>query len=165
VTKNIWGGTDLSSHDPKVEKSRGRHRIVRNISKWLVVPSLVTFLIAPYINSIPIAQAQTTTRSSPEELTAYENANTQIFLNPDGTVSSKAYFAPVNYKGQHGNWHHIDTTITSDSKGGYKVDKNSFVTQFGAAANSSNLETVNYKGKQVAFSLASTSIAGTIGSR
>lgn len=132
---------------------------------FLMIISLFGTLTSSFANvGTTVAKADTAS-SAPVEMPAFETPYSRVFSNPDGTVSSDVYFAPVNYPGQHGNLHHIDTTITSDSNGGYKVDKNLFTTTFGAASDSSGLETVTYKGKTVSFQLASSSIAGTIGSQ
>jgi hypothetical protein len=133
---------------------------------WLVVSSLLTFLVTPYLDSFPVAKASTrTSPSGPVELPAFENNDTRVFQNPDGTLTSKIYFSPVNYTGQHGNLHHIDTTLSPDPNGGYKVEKNRFVTQFGAASDSPSLETVTYKGKNVSFALAPSTFAGSLGAQ
>jgi hypothetical protein len=97
-------------------------------------------------------------------LTSYDTEYGNVYKNPDGTISSKVYFTPVNYKGVDQNFHHIDTNITSDPSGGYQVSKNLFTTHFASAADSSNLETLKYKGKQVSFALAPTSLTSSFAS-
>lgn len=142
------------------------HKIKIRLISYTMITALFTSLLSPLIGTIPAALADTTSSSSqPTELQAYDTEYSNVYRNPDGTITSKIYFAPVNYQTEDGNFHPINTDLVSDSNGGYKVNQNRFTTQFGAASDSSNLETVNYNGNQVSFQLAPLSMTNALGSQ
>lgn len=139
----------------------GRIRKTRVFS-YVMISALLSSLIAPLAGISPIANAQTSVQ--PVEMPFFNTDYARVFQNADGTVSSKIYFAPVNYKDTTGNFRHINTDLVSNGNGGYAVHENRFDTTFSGTANAPTLQTVKYQGKQVSFSLVPTSVAQQINS-
>lgn len=140
----------------------GQNKKIRIIS-YVTISALLSSLVVPFTGNLPMAQAATKA-SSPVELQSFDTEYANVYRNPDGTLFSKVYFAPVNYKDKLGNFQHIDTDIQPNSDATFGVTKNVFETQFGSAGNSSSLDTVTYQGKKVSFSLVPTSISGKMDS-
>ncbi|MFD1674143.1 polymorphic toxin type 8 domain-containing protein [Alicyclobacillus fodiniaquatilis] len=143
-----------------------RSHIFRKIGISFLATALLGSFAALFPDVNPVMASTQTSSDQPSktiEVTALENGYTDVYRNPDGTITSDNFFTPVNYEDQ-GTWHHINTNLVPDSKGGFSVTKNRFTTQFAKSSDDSNVETVDYQGHQITFTPVGTSIASKLGS-
>lgn len=56
-----------------------------------------------------------------EELTDARTANSETSLEPDGSLTTTIYPAPIHFQGVDGDWHPIDNTLVDSSLTGYLV--------------------------------------------
>ncbi|WP_206920085.1 hypothetical protein [Alicyclobacillus suci] len=138
--------------------------------KKVGISFLVTVLLGSFAALFPdtnpvmaSSQLPSDQPSKTVEVPSLENGYTNVYRNPDGTITSDNFFTPVNYE-DHGTWHHINTNLVPDSKGGFSVTQNRFTTHFSKASDDSNVETIDYQGHQITFSPVGTAIASNLSS-
>ena len=91
----------------------------------LVVVGLVASLGMAWVPAeaaAPSATAHAARSSAPavrHELPRLRTRYSRSFAMPDGQVRQEIYQAPVNYRGEHGRWHEIDSSLVPTDLAGY----------------------------------------------
>ncbi|MHB1684674.1 MAG: DNRLRE domain-containing protein, partial [Bacilli bacterium] len=105
----------------------GKSRIGK---KSLLTLTALAILSAPFQGSLRVyaetlnhqewQTAMPNRPTGPVELLNYRTAQSQTFLNPNGTFTTKLYPSDVFFRDDNGHWQTIDYSLVSDGKGGYK---------------------------------------------
>ena len=105
----------------------GKSRIGK---KSLLALTALAILSAPFQGSLRVyaetlnhqewQTAMPNRPTGPVELLNYRTAQSQTFLNPNGTFTTKLYPSDVFFRDDNGHWKTIDNSLVSDGKGGYK---------------------------------------------
>ncbi|RIV26398.1 RHS repeat protein [Alicyclobacillaceae bacterium I2511] len=103
--------------------------------------------------------------STPQELLGLRTANSQTFLNPNGTFTTDVYTTPQFYKDETGHWQSIDNSLVqgTDANFPYHNAANGFEVAFAGKAQSSNMMQFSVDGDSIDMGLNhATNVSSTV---